>query len=130
MIKKTKKACKGKTVEEVQRDRTFFWVPRISVILFVILMYVIVMNDFLTLLYRFPVLYNFFIGTVMLAVIFIIWQRNSQKSGIFFILASLAYFFLMKDRLLITSVLATSVWLILTGILFLFDFSKTNVNRT
>ncbi len=108
-----------------RRNKFIFWPPRISAALFVLLTYLLIMDDFFKTLNYHPVLYNFFIGTIILALTIVAWGRNNKRYGIYFILIALLYLFAFWHKLLFSTVIATSVWLFLTGILFFLSPMKS-----
>lgn len=104
-----------------------YWPAQISALFFVLFMYALIKDDFETTLSYHPVLYNFFIGTIILALTIVLWKNPKRTNGFYFIAVGFVYYFLMWDRILAVSVIATSVWLILTGALFLISPTKEKV---
>lgn len=104
-----------------------YWPAQISALFFVFFMYALIRDDFVTTLSYHPVLYNFFIGTIIFALTIIFWKNPKRTNGFYFIAIGLGYCFLMWDRILAVSAIATSVWLVLTGALFLIAPQKEKI---
>jgi len=98
-----------------------YWFARISAVLFVVFMYSLIAEDFLKTLAYHPVLYNFFIGTVILALTLIIWPKKSRMNGLYFFVIGILYLLLMWNKILMVSIITTSAWLFLIGTLFSVD---------
>lgn len=108
-----------KETEAFEKRNIKYWAPRISSIMFIVLMYLIIGEDFLNTLTIHPVMYNFLIGTVILALTIVIWKKNGILSGIYFIAVGLIYLFVMWNKLIFASVVSSAFWLFATGILFI-----------
>jgi membrane-bound ClpP family serine protease len=113
----------------IRRKGMNYWSPRISAILFVVLMYAIIGQDFLKTLAIHPILYNFLIGTIILAVTIVVWKQDGKTGGFFYVIIGAIYFLIMRDKLLWVSVAATSFWLIVTGLLFLLDRKSPDLSK-
>lgn len=96
-----------------------YWPGQASALFFVFFMYAMIKDDFVKTLSYHPVLYNFFIGTIVLALTIVFWKKPKRTNGFYFIAIGFLYCYLMWDIILVTSVVATAVWLILMGSLFL-----------
>ena len=114
--------------KNITRRDFSYWFPRISAILFVIFAYVLVFRDVLNLINYNPIFFNFFIGTIILAVTIVIWQ-NEKTAGLIFILSGIAYFLLANNKLLKLSILAMSLWLVFIGLSFLFEYYRLRTER-
>lgn len=110
-----------------EKNNITYYPPRISSILFILLMYLLIFQDFATTLSYHPVLYNFLVGTFMLVITILFWDKNSKLTGIIYLAVGILYFILMREKLLLISVATTSVWLLLTGLLFFLESRKTEL---
>ncbi|MCL5410714.1 MAG: hypothetical protein M1324_02555 [Patescibacteria group bacterium] len=92
--------------------------PRISALTFVLSLFIFLSSDIVKLIDISPLLFNFFFGVTLLAVLVVTWNKN-KLSGIMFIILGIIYSLATWNKILAVSVLSTSIWLILTGLLFL-----------
>lgn len=106
-----------------------YWPAQISAVVFVLFMYALIKDDFVKTLNYHPVLYNFFIGTIILAISIVFWKNPKRTNGFYFIAIGFLYYFLMWNRILAVSIIAISVWLILSGALFLVAPTKEKIVR-
>ena len=109
-------------IVEDKNDRKFsFWLARISAVLFVILTYILILDDFFQTMQNYPILYNFFIGTIILSLTVVLWEKDSKIGAMIFFIIGLVYPVIMWHKMLFVSNIATSVWLLMTAFLFLID---------
>jgi len=104
-----------------QRKKSFvFWFPRISAILFSVFTFAFITDDLIKAIYLFPLALEFILSIMVLVVTYLVWNE-SKKAGFYFILIGLAFAAYSFKRLLLISVIFASVWLVLTGFLFLIE---------
>lgn len=106
------------TIRRKEPNNFIIWFPKLSVITFVFSLFAFLAPDISKILEGSPLLFNFFFGVLILAVLVIAWNKN-KLSGITFIILGIIYAFMTWDKILAVNIISTSFWLILTGILYL-----------
>lgn len=94
------------------------WFPKVSAVIFVFCLFAFLSGDISKLVDNAPLLFNFFFGVSILAVLIVAWNKN-KLAGITFIFLGIIYLAATWNKVLVVSTIAISFWLVLTGIAFL-----------
>lgn len=92
--------------------------PKLSAVVFILMLFGFLSKDILSILGNIPLLYNYFFGVAIMAVLIMTWHRT-KIAGASFIFLGILYWITTWDRILAVSTISTAFWLILTGLLFI-----------
>lgn len=113
---------------KTHQEKIYYWFPRISAIMFVIISYFFIFTDFQKLIAYYPLALEFILGTAVLTAILVAWN-DGKTGGTVFILLGLIFALVSVHRLLVISILFSTIWLVLTGALMLLDHYSADQKR-
>jgi len=119
----------GKMRKRKRNIRFAYILPRISSLILVFLLFVFIYKNMLNIFSQNPDLANLILGVSILIITLSCWSKSGKLNGAMLLLFSLAYFFIMWQRILWINVAISSIWLFLTGILYFLESPGISTKR-